>query len=119
MCGGVPSLVSPEELVETLQGFQNPHSGLIPDPWQPPPSDDCPERLSDHVSRYHLLAVGYALELLGAHLRHPVYVVSSLIDGYATGIYVNLKRPLTLFWHIAATLSTLLLEKATLVMSLM
>jgi carbonic anhydrase/acetyltransferase-like protein (isoleucine patch superfamily) len=105
-----------DELVKKLQSFQDPHSGLLPDIWSPPdPEHNEPHLLADHLSRYHLLAVGYALEVLGAQLSHPIHVVETMstetlykkldslpweteawgcgdwIDCYTTGLYLNLK----------------------------
>lgn len=120
-----------EELITVLQGFQDSRTGLLPDPWSPPGPDDQPALLSDHLSRYHLLAVGYALEVLGSALPYPVAVAENMdtatlyqelnqlpweknawgggdwIDCYATGLYHNLKtfgsrkRPDDLFGWLA------------------
>jgi acetyltransferase-like isoleucine patch superfamily enzyme len=112
--GGLPPHISKAELIERLQSYQDPETGLLPDVHSPPdPAADNPARLSDHLSRYHILAVGYALELLGATLRHPIHVVEALtapqlydqlarlpwatnawgagdwIDCYGTGLYFN------------------------------
>ncbi|NOU71218.1 acyltransferase [Paenibacillus sp. LMG 31458] len=106
-----------EELIVKLQSFQDSSTGLLPDPWSPPDATLYePHLLSDHLSRYHLLAVGYALEVLGASLLHPIHVVENMtteqlykkleslewdkeawscgdwIDSYATGLYLNLKH---------------------------
>lgn len=106
-----------EELIQKLGSYQDPATGLLPDPWQPPVAEtNQPELLSDPLSRYHLLAVGYALELLGSHLPHAVHVVENMdtatlygklnslpwktgawgsgdwIDCYATGLYHNRKH---------------------------
>ncbi|WNR45208.1 acyltransferase [Paenibacillus roseipurpureus] len=114
--GTLPPGLNKEELVAKLRGFQDPVSGLLPDPWNPPAADDDPARLTDHLSRYHLLAVGYALELLDATLPYPVRAVSELkgaslyeklaslpwqtnawsagdwIDCFGTGLYLNQKH---------------------------
>ena len=116
MFGGLPPLFSRDELISCLQAFQNPETGLFPDPWSPPGPDDQPHMLSDHLSRYHLLAVGYALEILGARPLHPVHVAERLtppelyallerlpwanrawsagdwIDCYGTGLYLNARH---------------------------
>ncbi|MEK3834756.1 MULTISPECIES: acyltransferase [unclassified Paenibacillus] len=115
MFGSLPPGWTKEELIATLEQFQNNRTGLLPDPWSPPGPEDQPERLADHLSRYHLLAVGYALEVLGSALPHPVAVAENMdtatlyhqlnslpwadnawgagdwIDCYATGLYHNLK----------------------------
>jgi acetyltransferase-like isoleucine patch superfamily enzyme len=117
MFGELPPGWAREELIAKLGGFQDPKSGLLPDPWTPPDAETYqPELLTEHLSRYHLLAVGYALEVLGSSLPHPVRVVENMdtptlygkleslpwdtnawgcgdwIDCYATGLYHNLKH---------------------------
>jgi acetyltransferase-like isoleucine patch superfamily enzyme len=117
MFGDLPPGWSREELIAKLDGFQDAESGLLPDPWSPPDEETYdPALLTDHLSRYHLLAVGYALEVLGSALPHAVQVVERLdtpalyaklaalpwtnnawgcgdwIDCYATGLYHNLKH---------------------------
>lgn len=128
MFGELPPGWSREELIAKLGSFQDEATGLLPDPWSPPDTETYnPALLSDHLARYHLLAVGYALELLGTSLPHPVHVVENMdtqvlynrldtlnwatdawgcgdwIDCYATGLYHNArhfqssKRPDDLF----------------------
>jgi len=117
MFGALPPGWSREALIAKLQSFQEPDTGLLPDHWNmPDPAANKPELLSDHLSRYHLLAVGYALEVLNAQLLHPIQVVENLstetlyqhlnslpwhndswscgdwIDCYATGLYLNAKH---------------------------
>jgi acetyltransferase-like isoleucine patch superfamily enzyme len=126
MLGLTPPEFRQAELVAKLQGFQDPVTGLLPDPWKGAPIEN-PLLLSEHASRYNILAVGYALEILGSRFRHPVHVVEKLdaeklhaaleqlpwktkawacgdwVDAYATGLYFNLKyfgsrqTPATLF----------------------
>jgi acetyltransferase-like isoleucine patch superfamily enzyme len=114
MFGGETPGFTREELVAKLQSFQDPATGLLPDPWKGAPIEN-PAVLSEHASRYNILAVGYALEILGDHFRQPVHVVEQLhtdklyatleqlpwetkawscgdwIDAYATGLYFNSK----------------------------
>ncbi|WP_246608472.1 acyltransferase [Paenibacillus agaridevorans] len=117
MFGDLPPGWSREELIAKLGGFQDAESGLLPDPWSPPDAETYdPALLTDHLSRYHLLAVGYALEVLGSALPHAVQAVERMdtpalygkleslpwtnnawgcgdwIDCYATGLYHNLKH---------------------------
>ncbi len=115
MFGRTPPGFPRDELIARLQGFQEPATGLVPDPWRPAPIEN-PAQLSEHLSRYNILAAGYALEVLGSRLRYPVHVVEQLsatqlyatleqlpwatnawscgdwIDAYATGLYFNLKH---------------------------
>jgi hypothetical protein len=116
MFGRLPPGFSREELIARLQSYQQPESGLFPDPWQPPAGNDRPHELSDHLSRYHILAIGYALELLDARPLQPIHAVERIdaetlfglleklpwqtnawscgdwIDCYATGLYANRKH---------------------------
>jgi acetyltransferase-like isoleucine patch superfamily enzyme len=109
--GGTPPHTTVPELIERLQSFQDPQTGLLPDvPAQPNPPIDDPLRPG-----YNILAVGYALELLGATFHHPIHAVENLsaddlyqrlaqlpwatrtwssgdwIDCYGTGLYFNLR----------------------------
>lgn len=116
MFGHTPDLCSVGEFTARLQAFQDPETGLFPDPWTPPAPRDDPWLLTDHLSRYHLLAVGYALELLGARPLWPIHAAERLdparlyrvleslpwarrawsagdwIDGYSTGLYLNARH---------------------------
>jgi acetyltransferase-like isoleucine patch superfamily enzyme len=107
--GGIQPHTTAPELIERLQSFQDPATGLLPDvPVAPNPPIDDPLRPG-----YNILAVGYALELLGTTFRHPIHAVENLtadelyarlaqlpwatrtwssgdwIDCYATGLYFN------------------------------
>jgi acetyltransferase-like isoleucine patch superfamily enzyme len=69
-----PPLMKPELLVQKLQSFQDPKTGLFPDPRQP----DKRLRFDDYAFRYPILAVGYALEVLGSHVPHPISVIEAM-----------------------------------------
>jgi len=69
-----PPLMKPALLIEKLQGFQDPATGLFPDPRQP---GKLPH-FNDYAFRYPILAVGYALEVLGNHVPHPVTAVETM-----------------------------------------
>ncbi len=108
--GETPAHTTAPELIERLQSFQDPHTGLLPDVPAPPTLISDPLRPG-----YNILAVGYALELLGATFRHPIHAVENLsaddlyerlaqlpwaahtwssgdwIDCYGTGLYFNLR----------------------------
>jgi acetyltransferase-like isoleucine patch superfamily enzyme len=65
-----PQLPAPE-LIEKLASLQDPVTGLIP--------EFCETDATIHSgSAYHLLSVGYALDLLGASLPHPVAAVAQV-----------------------------------------
>jgi hypothetical protein len=65
--------------IARLQGIQDPVTGLFPDPYQPP----APGKLlrDDGLALYNVLAVGYALECLGARPLFPIAAVEELTAG--------------------------------------
>ena len=63
-------------LIETLQATQDAATGLPLDPAQPPQVAAGP--LGDFQTAYHVLAVGYALECLGARYARPLTAVAAL-----------------------------------------
>jgi serine acetyltransferase len=113
--GGTPETFSKAALIERLRAFQDPETGLPQDPGTAPPSRADPWRLQDKAAQYNILAVGYALEALGATFQYPIAAAERLgprklfgylnrlpwarqawraggwIDGYATALYFNLK----------------------------
>jgi carbonic anhydrase/acetyltransferase-like protein (isoleucine patch superfamily) len=74
MFGEHPPLLKPEALVERLQGFQDPVTGLFPDPGQPGKAP----HFDHYAFRYPILAVGYALEVLGSHVAHPIHAIERM-----------------------------------------
>ncbi|MGW3572088.1 acyltransferase [Streptomyces sp. NPDC000941] len=60
------------ELAERLRSLQDPDTGLVPEYGAGPPS------LADDTAMYHILSVGYALDLLGSGFAHPVRAVQDL-----------------------------------------
>lgn len=69
----LPSGLNVTETIKHLQSIQDPITGLFPDPFQPP-KPDTPIR-ENGLALYNVLAVGYALETLGAHPNHPITAV--------------------------------------------
>ncbi|WP_051360657.1 acyltransferase [Desulfuromonas sp. TF] len=72
---------SREQLINILQGFQDPDTGLVPGPY----SEDqlsrggaFVEKMECRHSAYMVMAVGYALECLGSSLKYPVKVAHDL-----------------------------------------
>jgi acetyltransferase-like isoleucine patch superfamily enzyme len=63
-------------VIDRLAAVQDVETGLLPDPFQPP-RPGTPLR-ENGLALYNVLAVGYALECLGSHLRHPVGAVEDL-----------------------------------------
>jgi acetyltransferase-like isoleucine patch superfamily enzyme len=74
----VPEGLDKEAAVERLQAVQDPETGLWPDPFQPPEPGTA---LRDNgLALYNVLAVGYALECLGAAPLHRVKAVEIAPD---------------------------------------
>jgi carbonic anhydrase/acetyltransferase-like protein (isoleucine patch superfamily) len=71
--GALPDDLDPAATIARLQGVQDPKTGLFPDPYQPPAPGTAPT--DDGLSLYNVLAVGYALECLGAWPARPVAAV--------------------------------------------
>ncbi len=116
MFGGRPDLLSSPDLIALLRGFQDTTTGMIPDPWNPPLTPEGLWALNDDTAIYNILTVGYALELLGASLNHPIQAIEEFspdqlyerletlpwstrawyagawVDAYSTGLYVNAKH---------------------------
>jgi acetyltransferase-like isoleucine patch superfamily enzyme len=68
--GGAPEGIEARELATRLRAFQDPATGFFPDPFMPPlPGSDIRE---DYAALYNVLAIGYALEILGSHPPHPI-----------------------------------------------
>lgn len=123
LLAGPPPPLPADALARWLAARQDPDTGLVaelgsnhvsatPDP-QVQPAATSGQPLGDATQRYHILAVGYALDLLGARFPHPVHAVGALtaetlvstldglpwrdrawscgdwVDGYATGLYWN------------------------------
>lgn len=68
--GKVPLDSDVRSVVTNLQALQDPKDGFIRDPSRPPaPGTDVRD---DYPALYNVLAVGYALEVLGSKLAYPV-----------------------------------------------
>ncbi|MCP8888772.1 acyltransferase [Devosia ureilytica] len=59
--------------IARLQAVQDPETGLFPDPYQPPRQGVAMR--NDGLALYNVLAVGYALEVLGSQPLHKVSAV--------------------------------------------
>lgn len=68
--GGVPDGLDVPAAIARLQAVQDPDTGLFPDPYQPPKPDMAMR--DDGLALYNVLAVGYALEVLGSQPQHPI-----------------------------------------------
>lgn len=71
LLGSTPPGSDPSELIERLRGWQDPATGAVP----PLGSVDIPG-WDDGDTAYHVLSVGYALDLLGSEFAHPVGLVT-------------------------------------------
>lgn len=76
LLGAPPEQLPADVQVERLQGLQQPSSGLVaalgPDGCRVPGDPE----LADGDIAYHVLCVGYALDLLGSGFPHPVQVIA-------------------------------------------
>lgn len=71
--GALPRGLDVQATIARLQAVQDFETGLFPDPYQQP-KPGVPLR-RDGLALYNVLAVGYALEVLGARPLHPVSAV--------------------------------------------
>ncbi|MFJ4200279.1 DapH/DapD/GlmU-related protein [Streptomyces sviceus] len=72
LLGVAPEHLPAEEHIGRLSGLQDPESGLVPEFGEPVPVADADGFIGEGAALYHVLCVGYALDLLGPGLRHPV-----------------------------------------------
>jgi hypothetical protein len=117
LLGAVPAHLSAEEHTERLSGLQDPKSGLVPEFGAPLPVADADGFVGEGAVLYHVLCVGYALDLLGTGLPHPVRGVRDMtasqlvarleglpwdtgawgagawVDSVATAAHWNLRHP--------------------------
>ncbi len=71
--GTVPPGLDVAATIDRLQSVQDPTTGLFPDPYQPPAAGGA--QREDGLALYNVLAVGYALEVLGSRPLHPIAAV--------------------------------------------
>ncbi|MFJ6674997.1 acyltransferase [Actinosynnema sp. NPDC091369] len=78
LLGRAPDQLPARTQVDRLRGWQDPETGLVgrlgPDGVVRPPRDG----LADPDAAYHVLSVGYALDLLGSGLPEPVRAAARL-----------------------------------------
>ncbi|KUM87838.1 MULTISPECIES: acyltransferase [Streptomyces] len=72
LLGAVPEQLSAGEHIRRLSGLQDPASGLVPEFGEPLPVADTDGFIGEGAALYHVLCVGYALDLLGPGFPHPV-----------------------------------------------
>ena len=104
LLGAAPRQLPVAEQVERLRGWQDAATGgvprMLPDGALADPRD------SDDDSAYHVLSVGYALDLLGSGFRHPL----TLVTGSSAGDLVAFCDALpweTQAWHGGAWIDAL------------
>lgn len=66
LLGTAPPQLTAEEHVRRLRSAQDPATGLVPE------YDAAPSDVFDGPPVYHVLCVGYALDLLGSSFAHPI-----------------------------------------------
>ena len=72
LLGTVPEQLSAEEHLARLSELQDPKSGLVPEFSETSPVAEADGFIGEGAALYHVLCVGYALDLLGAGLPHPI-----------------------------------------------
>ncbi|HEX8345108.1 MAG TPA: acyltransferase [Actinoplanes sp.] len=77
LTGNPPAQLPVEEQAARLIALQDAGTGLVPPTGAAEAAFD-PQQLPAGDLAYHVLCVGYALDLLGTRFRHPVHVVSRL-----------------------------------------
>ncbi|MCF4120721.1 acyltransferase [Antribacter sp. KLBMP9083] len=100
LTGTAPTQLPAAEQVERLRGWQDPETGLVAplraDGSQRPVYDDIdgPPSTFDRIlwgeSSYHVLCVGYALDLLGSRFPAPVRVVEEADAATVVGLLESL-----------------------------
>jgi hypothetical protein len=116
LLGGPPPTPARDEIVAFLRDRQDPGTGLVPELGAPgsPEAGDGGRPALEGATAYHVLCVGYALNLLGTAFHHPVHAVhdlrsqdltalldgldwtgeawtsGSVVDAIGTGLYRNL-----------------------------
>ena len=113
LLGSVPGQLTAGEHRERLAALQDPRTGLVPEFGESLSEDGFPRA---GTALYHVLCVGYALDLLGSSLPHPVrgaremtagHLITRLdelpwrdeawgagawVDAWATAAHFNLRR---------------------------
>ena len=78
LLGSEPGQLSRDEHIRRLRATQDPASGLVP----PLGPDGLPEHdppvFGSNDATYHVLSVGYALNLLGAGFAYPIHAVTQM-----------------------------------------
>ncbi|MCW8096003.1 acyltransferase [Streptomyces tauricus] len=86
LLGTPPPQLSAAEHVERLRALQDPAEGMVPELAEDGSPGVLPARaadgwIDDGAAEYHVLSVGYALDLLGSRFAHPVRTVERMTAG--------------------------------------
>lgn len=81
LLGSAPVELTGEEHVGRLAGLQDADTGLVPEFGEPAPVPEADGFVGEGPALYHVLSVGYALDLLGASFPHPVRGVREMTAG--------------------------------------
>ncbi|MGW0842870.1 acyltransferase [Streptomyces sp. NPDC002787] len=117
LLSSAPEQLDPAEHIERLTALQDRQTGLIPELGDQPPLTDADGFIGEGPALYHVLSVGYALDLLGSRFPQPPTSVGKMtpdqlitrleglpwrdgawgagawIDSWATAAHWNLRHP--------------------------
>ncbi|MFF0156807.1 acyltransferase [Streptomyces sp. NPDC005263] len=79
LLGAAPEQLTPDEHTGRLAALQDPRTGLVPEFGESLEEDGFPRA---GAALYHVLCVGYALDLLGSRLPHPVRGAGEMTAGH-------------------------------------
>jgi acetyltransferase-like isoleucine patch superfamily enzyme len=77
LLGQAPPRLPADQPAAILRGWQDPVTGLVPEFGDPAPDPDPAGLPVGGPAVYHVLCVGYALDLLGSEFAHPVRTVQA------------------------------------------
>ncbi|MFE7764640.1 acyltransferase, partial [Streptomyces sp. NPDC057438] len=117
LLASVPEQLAEEQHIERLASLQDPQTGLVPEFGDRPPRPDPDGFVGEGPALYHVLSVGYALDLLGASFPRPIQGIEDMtaqqlmdrltklpwrdqawgagawVDSWATAAHWNLRHP--------------------------
>jgi acetyltransferase-like isoleucine patch superfamily enzyme len=88
LLGRAPEQLPADEHARRLSALQDPHTGLVPEFGEPLRPADGDGFIGEGPSLYHVLCVGYALDLLGTSFPYPVRGVREMT---ASGLLARLE----------------------------
>lgn len=78
LLGSPPGHLTADEHIARLTGLQDPETGLVPEFGEPLPPSEADGFIGEGAALYHVLSVGYALDLLGASFPRPIRGVAEM-----------------------------------------